>query len=48
MAENETPPAELSFLEKNPFVAQVLGYVILCGLIAVGVYLGIKWAHRSI
>jgi hypothetical protein len=50
MAEEQQQPAaaELGFLEKNPFVGQLLGYAILAAVIAVGVYAGIRWAHRSL
>lgn len=49
MAEEQQQQApEQSFLEKNPFVAQLLGYGILAAVIAVGVYCGIRWAHRSL
>ena len=52
MAEENTnqPPAatEEGFLQKNPFIAQLLGYAVLAAVIAVGVWAGIRWAHRSL
>ena len=46
--EQQQQQAEQSFLEKNPFVMQLLGYAVLAAVIAVGVYAGIRWAHRSL
>lgn len=46
--EQQPAATEPGFLEKNPFVAQLLGYATLAAVIALGVYLGIRWAHRSL